>query len=100
MYEETLLRAIFSMSARQVFSEDAVRQIIAPKGSGETQIAAYNMCDGTMMQGEIARTLKLDQGNFSRTVARWIEAGVVIKLGEKNEAKLLHIYPLPKERAK
>ncbi len=100
MYEETLLRAILSMTARQAFSEDKVLQIVAPKGAGETQIAAYNMCDGSMMQSEIAKALKLDQGNFSRTVSRWIEAGIVIKLGEKSEAKLLHIYPLPKERAK
>lgn len=100
MHEETLLRAILSMTARQAFSVEKVFEIVAPKGSSEAQIAAYNMCDGYTSQGEIAKSLKLDSSNFSKTVARWVEAGIVIKLGDKNESKPLHIYPLPKGRSK
>lgn len=100
MHEEALLRAILSMTARQAFSEEKVLQIVAPKSPGETQIAAYNLCDGTRLQGEIAKELKLDPSNFSKTVARWVEAGIVVRLGDKSESKPLHIYPIPKERTK
>lgn len=100
MYEEQLLRAIFQMTARQVFSEEKLLQILVPKGAGATQVAAYNKCDGTKTQSEIVKDLGLDQGNFSRTLARWIDAGIVIRLGDKSDCKLLHIYPLLKEHSK
>lgn len=91
--EITLLRAIFSLTARQAFSVDSLREIVGP---GAKQIRAFNMCDGSRSQGDIVKAIKLDQGNFSKTVARWIDAGVVIRLGEGRDTKLLHIYPLPK----
>ena len=76
MYEEALLRAIFSMTARQVFSVAKVFEIVAPKGPGDAQIAAYNMCDGQTPQADIAKTLKtFDPSNFSKTVGRWVDAG-------------------------
>jgi DNA-binding MarR family transcriptional regulator len=91
---EALLHAIFSLVARQTFPIEQLREIVM-KGSGDKQLRAFNMCDGTKGQSEIAKSLKLDTGNFSRTVARWIEAGVLFRLGEGREAKLLHVYPLP-----
>lgn len=97
---ETLLRAIFSVTARQAFPPDRLEEIVSAKGTGTKQLRAFNMCDGTKSQGEIAKALKLDRGNFSRTVARWIDAGVVIRLGEGREAKLLHVYPLPESKKK
>src|SRR6185295_19715795 len=75
----TLLRAILGMTARQAISVDDLVQTVAPKGSGEAQMEAYNLCDGSHSQGEIAKAVGLDPGNFSRTVGRWIEAGVVMK---------------------
>jgi DNA-binding MarR family transcriptional regulator len=99
---QALLRAILSMTARLAIPPPELLQIVAPPkgGGGEAQLAAYNMCDGTKGQGEIAKELKIDPGSFSRTVARWIEAGVVIRLGEHPNTKLLHIYPLTKEHAR
>lgn len=91
---EVLLRAILSTVSRQAFPGTILADIVAPKGAGQKQIEAYNLCDGTKTQAEIAKKLKLDQGNFSRTVARWVEAGVLFRLGEGRDCKLLHSYPL------
>jgi len=99
-HSDALLRAILSMTARLAIPSPQLFQIVAPPrgGGSEAQLAAYNMCDGTKGQSEIAKELGIDPGSFSRTVARWIEAGVVIRLGEP--PKLLHIYPLTKEHAR
>lgn len=91
---EALLRAILSVTARQTFPSDKLAEIVLSKGAGAKQLAAFNLCDGTKGQGEIAKAVKLDPGNFSKTVGRWIEAGIVFRLGEGREAKLLHVYPL------
>lgn len=72
---------------------ESLREIV---GAGEKQTKAFNMCDGSRSQGEIIKALKLDQGNFSKTVTRWVDAGIAIRLGEGRETKLLHVYPLPK----
>jgi hypothetical protein len=93
---ETLLRAILGVVARQAFPVEKLREIVM-KGSGDKQLRAFNMCDGTKGQSDIAKTLKLDSGNFSRTVMRWIDAGVLFRVGEGREAKLLHVYPLSEE---
>ena len=82
MTTETLLRAILGMTARQAIPVNELAQIVAPAGSGEVQLLAFNMCDGTKGQGEIAKALDLDPGNFSRTVARWVETGVLLRIGE------------------
>jgi DNA-binding MarR family transcriptional regulator len=86
------------MTARQAISVEELIQTVAPKGSGEDQMLAFNLCDGSRGQSEIAKEVKLDPGNFSRTVARWVEAGIVIRMGEGREAKLLHIYPISRDR--
>lgn len=102
---DTLLRAILSTVARKTFSEGGLRDLVAPRGSGSSQLAAYNMCDGTKTQAEIGKAQKIDPGSFSRTVARWVDAGIVFRIPEGREVKLLHVYPLasesaPKERSK
>jgi hypothetical protein len=66
------------------------------RSSGQSQLHAFNMCDGTRTQGEIAKAQGLDPGNFSRTVSRWVEAGVVFKMPDN---KLLHVYPLVQDAA-
>lgn len=94
--QEQLLQAILATSARQTFPPDRLAELVAPKKvKGDKQTKAFNLCDGTRTQGEIAKALKLDQGNFSRTVSRWVDAGIVFRLGEGREAKLLHAYPMP-----
>jgi hypothetical protein len=98
---EILLRAILATIARQTFAPDRLATTIAPKGKGEKQYRAFNMCDGTRTQREIAKALGFDKGNFSRAVARWIEAGIVIRLGEGRDATLLHVCPFtPSDRSK
>jgi hypothetical protein len=89
--DTVLLRAIWSMTARQAFSVESLIEIV---GSGEKQRRAFNMCDGTKTQGEIVKSTKIDQGNFSKTLARWIEAGIVLRLGEGRESRFLHVYHL------
>jgi len=74
--------------------------MVLARGAGPKQVAAFNLCDGSRSQGDIAKVLKLDAGNFSRTVGRWIDEGVVFRLGDGREAKLLHVYPLPESAAR
>jgi DNA-binding MarR family transcriptional regulator len=95
-----LLRALLTVTARTTFPIEKLAGIVQSAGAGEKQLAAYNMCDGNHGQTEIAKALSLDAGNFSRTVGRWIDAGVVFRLGEGRDAKLMHVYPLPKEHAR
>ena len=91
--EDTLLlRAILSMTARRAFSVESLLEIV---GGGEKQHRAFNMCDGTKSQGDIAKATKIDTGNFSKTLSRWVEAGIVVRLGDGRETKLLHVYPIP-----
>ena len=89
-----LLQILIQVVARAGVPSASVRGIV---GTGKKQIKAFNMCDGTLSQTDISRKLKIDAGNFSRTVTRWVEQGVAFKLGEGKQAKLLHIYPIGKE---
>jgi hypothetical protein len=75
---EELLRILIQLNARHVFPEEMLRPVV---GTSERQMQAYNLCDGTRTQAEIAKAAKLDQGQFSRTSSRWIEEGVLFKLG-------------------
>jgi len=95
--EEALLRAILSTVARQTFGPNDLRAILSPAGTSTKQLAAYNLCDGTRSQAEIVKQLSLDSSNFSKTVARWIEQGIVFKLGSGSEQRLLHLYQVPEQ---
>ena len=97
---EALLRALVSVTSRVAFPAEALAGIVMSGGASHKQVRAFNMCDGTMSQGEIAKALKLDAGNFSRTVSRWIDAGIVFRLDAGRDAKLLHVYPLGSEALK
>lgn len=90
--QETYLRAILATVARQTFSSATIIEII---NAGEKQRRAFNLCDGSRTQAEIAKELGLDQGNFSKSLGRWIDEGIVIRVGEKRDARPLHVYPLP-----
>lgn len=99
-HDDALLRGIFCLLARQTFPVAELSKIVSGNGAGAKQIRAFNMCDGTKTQSEVAKALRLDSGNFSRTVARWVTSGVLIRLGDSREPKLLHVYPLPVTAAK
>jgi len=98
--EEIYLRAILATVARQTFPVVLLEKLVAPKKGLEKQVAAYNLCDGTRTAAEIARELGLDTGNFSKTVGRWLELGILIRVGEGKENRPLHVYPLPADLGK
>ena len=79
-------------SAARCSLPDRLAEII---GSSAKQQAAFNMCDGTMGQGEIAKALKLDSGNFSRTVTRWVDDLAQAALGVALEQRRQAPAPLP-----
>jgi len=69
-------------------------QISSVVGNSPKYLKAYNLCDGTKSQQEIAKQAKLDQGNLSKACARWIQNGVAFWMGEGKDARLVHIYPI------
>jgi DNA-binding MarR family transcriptional regulator len=95
---DELLKAILATVARNAFPPAVVAKIVAPTSGSEKQLLAYNLCDGETSQAEICKKAKLDKGSFSRSVAKWIEAGVVVRIG--SERLPLHVYPLTKISAK
>lgn len=97
--QEAYLRAILATVARQTFPPEAIAELVG-RNAGEKQLRAFNLCDGTRSQGEIAKELKLDSGNFSKTLARWIDSGIAIRVGEGKETRPLHVYPLPESDIK
>jgi hypothetical protein len=95
---ESLLRAIFATVGRSTFAPQQVYRVITPHGRSDKQLAAYNLCDGKTPQADIATKAKLDKGEMSRALVRWIEAGIVVRIGP--EQFPLHVYRLSKEALK
>jgi len=89
---ESLLRAVLATIARQVFPPDKVIEILSARNSGKKQIAAYNLCDGATPQFEVGKRVGLDKGSLSRSISRWVEAGIVVRIGPNDLP--LHVYPL------
>lgn len=94
---EVYLKAILATVARQTFPPDVLAKMVAPKGAGDKQVAAFNLCDGEHTQSEIAAAVSLDKSNFSKLISRWVEQGIVIRVGTGNEVRPLHVYPLPQD---
>ncbi len=92
-----LLQCLLHVVGRAAVPQDAVLAIV---GTGKKQIKAFNLCNGNTSQKDIAKKARLDQGNFNRTVKRWIRNGVVFSIGEGKDAKPLHIYPIPEASAR
>ena len=90
---EELLRVLIQLNGRLVFPEEVLRNIV---GASEQWILAYNLCDGTRTQADIVKMTKIDQGSFSRTTSRWIDEGVLFKIGDGRDTKLLHLYAVSK----
>jgi hypothetical protein len=97
---EPLLRAILMTTGRAAWPTTLVYDIVCPTRNAKRQRDAFNLADGTRSQSEIAKRLRIDPGQFSRTVRRWTEAGILFRLGTGRAAKLLHVYPLPAKRPK
>jgi hypothetical protein len=89
-----LLRALLHVTARGPLPPEKLREMVLGARGGDRQLTAYNLCDGTRLQSEIADEAGLDKGSFSRSVARWMELGVLFRIGSGKGARLLHLYPL------
>lgn len=89
---EALLRGILATVGRTAFPPEALYKIIAPTAGSGKQVLAYNLCDGQTSQTEIGKKAKLDPGSLSRSIVKWVEAGVVIRVGEDEYP--LHLYPV------
>jgi DNA-binding HxlR family transcriptional regulator len=95
---DSLLRAILATVARRTFPTADIYKIVAPVAGSDKQLAAYNLCDGETPQAEIGKRAKLDKGNLSRSISRWIEAGIVVRVGEDQYP--MHVYPLTRSGLK
>lgn len=88
---EELAACLLQVVARAAVTQDYVRDVV---GTSSRHLRAFNLCDGSLKQTDIAKKLGIDSGNFSRTVARWVESGIVFRLGDGKDARLMHIYPI------
>lgn len=94
---EQLVEALIHVIGRVAMSEDRVREIVA---TGDKQVEAFNLFDGSRTQTQVAQEVGLDQGNLSRAASRWVENGVAFWVGEGDEERLLHIFPIPVTKRK
>ena len=93
--QEDYLKAILSTVARRAFPPEQLLELIAPTSRSEKQIAAYNLCDGTHTQSQIASAVGMDKGDVSKAIAKWIELGIVFRINQDAESKPVHVYPAP-----
>jgi predicted transcriptional regulator len=91
--EETYLRAILATIARQTFPPEVLAGHVLKNG-GPKQFKAFNLCQGTLTQGEIAKEAGIDPANFSKTISRWVDAGIVVRVAEAQKVIPVHVYPL------
>ena len=91
---ETLLTAILAMVSRATIPPQELSKIVAPTAKSDKQILAYNLCDGETSQAEICKKTKLAKGNLSNSITRWVEAGVMVRIGP--DRLPMHLYPLSK----
>jgi hypothetical protein len=96
--EQTYLKAILATVERQAFPPDQLGEMVKSNVGGDKQLAAYNLCDGEHTQAEIASSVGLDKGNLSRSISRWIELGILIRVGDGSEAKPTHLYQPPTDQ--
>ena len=85
-------RALLQVVARGPVSEDAIRKVVAPKGTEKKQLKAYNLCDGTRTEADIAGSLGVKAEFMKRSIDRWVTAGVAFRLD--GDGRPLHLYPV------
>ena len=88
---DQLLRCLVHIIGRAAMPPEKVCELI---GGGRKQIAAFNLCDGSLSHSEVAKKAAINPGNFSRTFTRWVENGIAFWVGEGKDTKPLHIYPI------
>lgn len=92
---EAYLRAILGVVSRQAIPPAELFAQVAVGATKVKQIEAYNLCDGSLTQGEVAKKVGLDPGNFSRTMARWADDGLVVRTEINGQMRPVHLYPIP-----
>jgi len=93
--EYSLLRGILSTVARQTFSPESLLAIVVPNSAAKANAVAFNLCDGSRTQSEVAVEAGLDRANFSKRLQKWVDAGVIIRVPNGKSLVPLHIYPIP-----
>lgn len=86
-----LVRTLVAMIGRMAFPEERLRPLVSPTGSSAL-LEAYRMCNGRTPLAAIVKATQMDFGQLSRTVKKWVEAGIMYKVGPKQLP--LHLYPL------
>lgn len=97
MDEKDLLRCLVHVVGRTAISAKDVRAAI---GRGKNRVKAFNLFDGSHTLQEVVRATHIDQGNLSRAATSWVKNGIAFWIGEGNDARLLHIYPIPEKPAR
>lgn len=97
---DAYLRAILGIVSRQAVPPEELTAQVAIGTTKGKQIEAYNLCDGQLTQGEIAKKVGLDPGNFSRTMTRWADDGLVVRTEINGQMRPVHLYPIPANLAK
>jgi CRP-like cAMP-binding protein len=97
---ESYLRAILGVVARYAIPPDNLASQVGVGSTKSKQIEAYNLCDGSLTQSEIAAKVGLDAGNFSRTMGRWADDGLVVRVEINGQMRPIHLYPIPAAAAR
>jgi DNA-binding MarR family transcriptional regulator len=94
---EWLLECLIQVIGRIGLKNKDVLEIV---GKNNKQVKAYNLCDGSLTISEIAKMTKIDQGNLSRTVERWVNNGIMFRFKDRNGVRLLHVFPISNSTSK
>jgi hypothetical protein len=94
MNEKDLLRCLVHVVGRTAIPAKDVRAAV---GKGKNRLKAFNLFDGSHTIQEVARATHIDQGNLSRAASSWVKNGIAFWISEGNDARLLHVYPIPEK---
>lgn len=92
---DAYLRAILGVLARNALPPDVLASQVGVGSTKAKQLQAYNLCDGSLTQGEVAKMVGLDAGNFSRTLGRWTDEGLIVRTEINGQLRPVHLYPIP-----
>ncbi|MBI2606834.1 MAG: MarR family transcriptional regulator [Deltaproteobacteria bacterium] len=88
---EPLVHGLLKTLGRVAIPPEKIGKILS---ASVKHFDAYNLCDGTRSLTEVAKEARLDTGNLSRSIDRWVQSGILFRLGTGKKAKLLHLYPV------
>lgn len=75
---EHLLESLIKVIGRVAIPTEKVIEIV---NTSPKLVKAFNLCDGTATQVEIAKKCGVDPGNFNRAISRWISSGIAFWIG-------------------